>query len=96
MFEIITTKEFDKWLENLRDTKAKKKITARLERVADGNLGQHRNLKGGIFELKIDYADGYRVYGCTRGKITYIMLCGGDKSTQQQDIKQAQNLAKSF
>jgi len=96
MFEIIKTNKFTKWFNSLRDITAKTKVDERIKRLIEGNLGQHRNLKGGIFELKIDYAGGYRIYGCTRGKITYIMLCGGDKSTQQQDIKQAQNLAKNF
>jgi len=59
-------------------------------------MGEYRNLKGGIFELKIDYAGGYRLYGCVRKEITYILLIGGDKSTQQQDIKQAQLMAKEI
>jgi len=65
-------------------------------RLVNGNIGEHRNLKSGIFEFKIDYASGYRIYGCVRKEITYILLIGGDKSVQQQDIKQAQLMAKKI
>jgi len=96
MFNIVKTNKFAKWFASLRDKNAKKKIKYRIERLADGNLGKHRNLKGGIFELKIDYAGGYRLYGCIKNNITYILLVGGDKSTQQQDINQAQIMAKNL
>jgi len=96
MFKIIRTNKFDKWLNALKDKEAVDRIAARIDRIAEGNLGKHRNLKGGIFELKIDYASGYRIYGCVRGKVTYILLVGGDKSTQQQDINRAQIMAKNL
>ena len=67
-----------------------------LVRRANGNAGQHRNLAGGIFELKIDFGPGYRVYYAERGGELIVLLAGGDKSTQQQDIKAAVALARDL
>lgn len=66
------------------------------KRLAAGNAGQHRALKGGVCELKVDVGPGYRVYYTQRGKVLVILLCGGDKSTQDQDIKAAMKLAQGL
>ena len=67
---------------------------ARIDRLADGNPGQSRNLTGGVSELKIDIGPGYRVYYTQRGDVLIILLCGGDKSSQQIDIRKAQAMVK--
>jgi putative addiction module killer protein len=68
----------------------------RVDRLIHGNPGQYRNLTNGISELKIDFGPGYRVYYTERNKEIIILLVGGDKSTQQQDIKQATLLAQNL
>ncbi|MDD1416335.1 type II toxin-antitoxin system RelE/ParE family toxin [Dolichospermum sp. ST_con] len=80
---------FDDWFDNLRDIKAQIKINKRLNRVNLGNLGDYRALREGVFELKIDYGSGYRIYFGQIGTTIVLLLCGGDKSTQDQDIRQA-------
>jgi putative addiction module killer protein len=83
---------FDKWLKNLRDSKAKISILTRAKRLAEGNPGDNRFL-GGISELRIDYGPGYRIYYKDTGKEIIILLCGGDKITQQADIAKARHIA---
>ena len=85
-----TKPPFLKWLESLRDIKARAKIRTRLDRVQVGNLGDYRSVGKGVCELKIDYGPGYRVYFGQIGSTVILLLCGGDKSTQQQDISKAQ------
>ena len=68
----------------------------RVERLIHGNPGQHRNLAGGVSELRIDFGPGYRVYYTERGGELIVLLAGGDKSTQQQDIKAAIALASNL
>ncbi len=67
-----------------------------MDRLAHGNPGQHRNLTDGISELKVDFGPGYRVYYTARGGSLIILLAGGDKSTQRQDIKAAISLARNL
>lgn len=83
---------FDAWIAALRDRQARARILARIDRLATGNPGQHRVLGGGIGELKIDHGPGYRVYYHQRGTTVVILLCGGTKSTQRDDIHMAQAL----
>lgn len=85
---------FREWLHALRDASARVRIQARIRRIADGNPGQHRVLRGGVVELKIDHGPGYRVYYTRRGDVLVILLCGGNKRTQQQDIETAESMAK--
>ena len=92
---IRETDEYKEWFADLRDLKAKSRIDMRVRRLAGGNPGDHRFL-GDISEMKIDYGPGYRVYYKDTGKIIYILLFGGDKSTQQQDIEKARELAKNL
>ena len=93
MFEIVKSDTFDAWLRGLRDRQAKARIEVRIRRLSLENPGQHRVLKGGICELKIDYGPGYRVYYTCRNQTLVLLLCGGSKSTQDQDIKLAQDIA---
>ena len=80
---------FSEWYYSLRDPKARLKIEVRLERVELGNLGDYQSVGEGVFELRIDYGPGYRVYFGQAGRTIVLLLCGGDKSTQQQDIRKA-------
>ncbi|MDR2095314.1 MAG: type II toxin-antitoxin system RelE/ParE family toxin [Treponema sp.] len=89
---IRKTGEFDKWLTKLRDTEARVRINMRIKRLGEGNPGDHRFL-GDISELHIDYSPGYRVYYKDTGKEIIIILCGGDKATQQADIARARDIA---
>jgi putative addiction module killer protein len=93
MRTIRRTGEFDKWIKNLRDFRARTRILARIMRLAEGNSGDHRFL-GEISELRIDYGPGYRVYYKDTGKEIIVLLCGGDKTTQQADIDRAKKIAK--
>lgn len=93
MKNIQTTAAFDTWLKSLKDRQARARIAVRISRLADGNPGQHRNLSNGVSELKIDHGPGYRVYYVERNGVTYILLCGGDKKSQQKDIETALSMA---
>jgi putative addiction module killer protein len=94
--ELESTEAFDRWIDRLRDFAGRARIQARIKRLGQGNPGQHRALIGGIFELKIDCGPGYRVYYTQRRKVLVILLAGGDKSTQKQDIRTAIALAQGF
>ena len=81
---------FSEWLDSLRDLKAKFKIDGRLDRVQEGNLGDYRSVGEGVCELRINYGPGYRVYFGQVEETIVLLLIGGDKSTQEQDIRKAQ------
>ena len=82
-------KPFKEWLDGLKDIMARQKIRIRLDRVRLGNLGKNRSVGDGVYELKIDYGPGYRVYYGLDKKTVVLLLLGGDKSTQKKDITQA-------
>ncbi len=88
-FSLEETLEFAKWLSGLRDRKAKAKITDRIKRASNGNFGDYRSVQGGVFEMRVDYGPGYRVYFFQRGKELVILLCGGDKRRQDFDVVHA-------
>lgn len=91
-FRLEETSVFAKWLGSLRDRRAMAKIVDRLKRASNGNFGDHRSVQGGVFELRVDYGPGYRVYFFQRGKELVILLCRGDKRTQDADIVYAKRL----
>jgi len=93
MIEIRTTIYYDKWFRRLRDERAKARINARVIRLATGNAGDIKAVGGGVSELRIDYGPGYRIYLTRKGDFFVLLLCGGDKGTQQDDIAQARKLA---
>lgn len=93
MKNIQITPTFDEWLSALRDKQARARIAVRIARLAEGNPGKTRNLTKGVAEMKIDYGPGYRVYYVERHGVTYVLLCGGDKSSQQKDIELALAMA---
>ena len=80
---------FVEWMQGLGDRHARSRIEARLARVAVGNLGDVEPVGEGVLELRIDWGPGYRVYFSRVGKVIVLLLCGGDKRTQQRDIKRA-------
>ena len=94
MIEIRETDRFSEWLQALKDSRAKARIAARTQRLAFGNPGDVRPVGEGVSELRIDYGPGYRVYYVQRGKVRIVLLCGGDKGSQEKDIKLALKLAK--
>lgn len=83
---------YEKWFDKLKDRMARLRIIARVKRLAEGNPGDVKHLTCGISELKIDYGPGYRVYYTVRKNVVYILLCGGNKTTQQQNIEKAKEL----
>jgi putative addiction module killer protein len=96
MIEVRRTAEFIGWLASLRDTVGKARIAKRIDRVAGGNLGDHRSVGDGVSELRMDFGPGYRAYYTMRGETVVFLLCGGDKDTQARDIERAKALAKEI
>lgn len=84
--EIYRSDTFDAWMRGLRDRVARARVEVRIRRLSIGIEGHHRVLRRGVRELKIDHGPGYRVYYALRGDDIVLLLCGGDKSTQQADI----------
>ncbi|NWH06922.1 type II toxin-antitoxin system RelE/ParE family toxin [Desulfobacter latus] len=95
-YEIEKTESFDKWLKKLRDRKAVLAITARLDRAKLGNFGDVELVGDGVSEMRIFLGPGYRLYFTIRDNKIIFMLCGGDKSTQQKDIKKAKEIAQTI
>lgn len=91
-FRVIETGVFGRQFSGLRDLRAVAKIADRIRRVADGNFGDVKSASGGISEMRIDYGPGYRVYFVRRRNETIVLLCCGDKRTQQADIAEAKRL----
>jgi putative addiction module killer protein len=87
---------FDEWLNSLRDLQAKNRIDQRLDRLSLGNLGDCKSLGDGVCELRIDYGSGYRIYFGQIGLVVILLLCGGDKSTQNRDIRRAKEYWQDF
>lgn len=96
MFEIIKSAEFMRWASGLKDRVAAARINARIDRALLGNLGDHKSLRDGVSEMRIDVGAGYRLYFTRRGNTVIVLLCGGDKRTQDADIRHAIELAKHW
>jgi putative addiction module killer protein len=80
---------YQSWLDALKDLDARVAIQRRVERVANGNFGDHRPCGDGVWELRVDLGPGYRVYYALAGRVVVLLLCGGDKRSQQADIARA-------
>lgn len=91
--EIIKSATFDRWLARLRDVRARTRIQMRVDRLALGNPGDVKPVGEGISEMRIDYGPGYRVYFYQSGIAIIVLLCGGDKTTQDTDIANAKTIA---
>ena len=96
MIEIRKTEAYARWIDGLRDIRARARILARVERLAMGNPGDVGPVGEGVSELRINYGPGYRAYFSQRGQELVILLGGGDKSTQARDIKTALRLARNL
>lgn len=87
---------FTHWLNSIRDNQVRRRILQRLRRVEVGNYGDYKSLKDGVFELRLMFGSGYRIYFAEQGETVVILLCGGDKSTQPKDIESAKNYWKEY
>ena len=87
---------FDEWLNSIRDVRTKTVITTRVRRIKLGSLGEYKSVGKGVCELKIDYGSGYRIYFGQVGTTIVVILCGGDKSSQSDDILIAQKYWKDY
>lgn len=96
MLQIRKTETFARWLDGLRDVRARARVQVRIERLAAGNAGDVEPVSEGVSELRIDYGPGYRVYFKKHGREVVILLAGGDKRTQSADIKTALRLARNL
>ena len=90
------TEVYRDWINGLKDRAGRARIQVRVDRLAHGNPGRHRHLTDGVSEMKIDVGPGYRVYYTERHGELIVLLAGGDKSSQQQDIKVAIALARNL
>jgi len=96
MIEVWQTDVFAAWFAGLRDRRAKARVLVRIDRLSMGNPGDVRPVGEGVSELRIDYGPGYRVYFIRRGEEVFVLLAGGDKSSQTRDIATALRLARSL
>jgi putative addiction module killer protein len=96
MYTIKKTHQFQKWFINLKDIKAKARINLRLKSVSLGNFGDHKPLGQNLFELRFFFGSGYRVYYSVKDNQVIFLLKGGDKSSQEKDIKQARILYEAL
>ena len=96
MLEVRQTDAYLEWFGTLRDRSAKVRIDIRIRRLSLGNAGDVKPVGEGISELRVNYGPGYRVYFVQQGDICVVLLAGGDKSTQDQDIRKAKKLARDL
>ena len=95
MYEIFQSEAFSEWLSGLKNQQARMRIHVRLDRVKFGNFGDVAPIGEGLSELRIHYGPGYRLYYIQRENLV-VMLCGGDKSSQNRDIKKAKTIAMAW
>lgn len=96
MITVSYTSQMEKWLKSLKDKNAAAKIKVRIRRMQEGNFGDVKPVGNGVSEMRIHCGKGYRVYFINRNNEIVILLCGGDKDTQQEDIKVAKTLANNW
>ena len=96
MLEVRQTAAYAGWFASLRDRIAKTRIDIRIRRLSLGNPGDVKPVGGGVSELRIDHGPGYRVYFVQKNNVYVVLLAGGDKSTQDKDIRQAKALARDL
>jgi putative addiction module killer protein len=96
MVEVVKSATFDRWIRKLKDRRAAARVLIRIDRLISGNPGDVKPIGHGISELRIDYGPGYRVYYLNEGDRLILLLCGGDKSSQQGDIKTAHLIAEEW
>lgn len=96
VYETEQTDEFEDWLDDLRDLRARSRVLARITNMEKGNFGDVKPVGEGVSESRIDYGPGYRIYFTKKGEKLILLLMGGDKSTQQSDIEKAKELASNL
>ena len=97
MIEILQTDEFTKWLKRLKDATARARILVRIRRLSlTENFGDMKPIGDGIYEMRIDYGPGYRLYYARRGNELILLLMGGNKSSQQKDIEKAKRINAEY
>jgi putative addiction module killer protein len=96
VLQFIRSDLFDAWLSELADLKAKARILVRLRNAMNGNLGDCAPVGDGVSEMRLHTGPGYRIYFMRRGEAVYLLLCGGDKSSQQRDIERARQMAREI
>lgn len=95
-YELRSTEHFEKWFEKLKDTSAKRRMLARFDMVSNGHFGDHKQLDERIFELRMFYGPGYRVYYTVKDGHIVLLLGGGDKSSQERDIVKALDILQKL
>jgi putative addiction module killer protein len=93
---VLRTEAYAQWIDNLKDSAGRARVLMRVDRLIHGNPGNHRNLKEGVSELKIDVGPGYRVYYSLRGDELLLLLAGGSKASQTKDVARALELNRLF
>lgn len=96
MLQVIQSATFASWLGSLKDRRAQIRINARIRRLSLGNPGDAKSVGSGVREMRINYGPGYRIYFAQRSRVIAVLLCGGDKRTQDSDIKLAIKIAKDW
>ncbi|CAK8718572.1 MAG: type II toxin-antitoxin system RelE/ParE family toxin [Candidatus Electrothrix sp.] len=93
-YELRSTKQFDKWFAGLKDRQSRNRIARRLDSMVIGSFGDHKTITANLFELRMFFGPGFRVYFTILGREVIFLLAGGDKSTQKKDIAKAKELQK--
>jgi putative addiction module killer protein len=96
MLSITRTEEFSAWMKAFRDRRAVARIGIRIDRLRQGHSGDVKPVGDGVSEMRIDHGPGYRVYFVRRGDVAILLLCGGDKGSQDRDIRKEKALAKEW
>ncbi|GAC1034180.1 type II toxin-antitoxin system RelE/ParE family toxin [Pseudomonas sp. No.21] len=96
MIEVLQSRAFATWLNNLSDGKARARILARIDRMTDGHLGDVAPIGEGLSEARLHFGPGYRLYFLQRGQVLIVLLCGGDKGSQDRDIRHARRIAAAW
>ncbi|PIP72335.1 MAG: addiction module antitoxin RelB [Nitrospinae bacterium CG22_combo_CG10-13_8_21_14_all_47_10] len=96
MIEVRQTDDFAKWFKSLKDRQVRTRIQARIDHISLGNFGDCESVGGGVFEMRIHFGPGYRVYFVQRGTKIVVLLAGGSKQTQSKDILKAKTLADNL
>ena len=95
-YELRSTKQYDKWLAGIKDRQARNRILRRIDSMTIGSFGDHKTISTNLFELRMFFGPGFRVYYTIQGREIIFLLAGGDKSSQQKDIPKAIKLLKQL
>lgn len=95
-YEVVKSDRFIRWFARLRDRRVQAQILVRIDRVEEGNFGDHRSVGGGVSELRVNIGEGYRIYYIIRQQRVVFLLSGGDKASQRRNIVQAQQMASEI